>query len=260
MAQADLIDREALDALLALVPEDKRDEARPLYSRVHDSARSAVDTLAEQETALQRWHQQLRTWAGQKETEYQKRERELREAAARTGDPTPRPDPTKPAGGDPPAAHGVNMDEINQHVAGQFENFGRAVVGSVSETLRLQQRHAQLYKGEQIFDPEELFKHPLARTQGLTAAFEEIHKSRISEAAEAARTAAEERIRQDERQKVLAEQAARGSTNLPFPTPGEDDSAIGILERRNAEQKEVFGADAAAAFYAHKQRTGAWPA
>lgn len=258
MAQADLIDREALDALLALVPEDKRDEARPLYSRVHDSAASAVGTLKDQEAALQRWHSQLRDWAGQKETEYQRRERELAERRAAGGDPNPNPNP-KPAGGDPPA-HGVNMDEINQHVAGQFENFGRAVVGSVSETLRLQQRHAQLYKGEQIFDPEELFKHPLARTAGLTAAFEEIHKSRISEAAEAARTAAEERIRQDERQKVLAEQAARGSTNLPFPTPGEDDSAIGILERRNAEQKEVFGADAAAAFYAHKQRTGAWPA
>lgn len=257
---ADLIDREALDALLALVPEDQRDAARPLYSRVHDSARTAGESLAEQEQALQRWHAQLRTWAGQKETEYQKRERELAERRAAGGDPNPNPNPNpKPAGGDPPANGGLTQEQLDEYLNQRFEQFGRMVVGAGSEQTRLQQRHAALYKGAQIFDPEELYRHPLARTQGLTAAFEEIHKTKITEAAEAARKDAEERIRQDERQKVLAEQAARG-TNLPFPTPGEDDSAIGIIERRNAENKEAYGADAAAAFYAHKQRTGAWPA
>lgn len=239
--------RQALDDLLPLIPEDKREEARSKYSRAQDQMRStmtdATTELTETKERLEGWRRQLATWKSTTESQLQDRARQLEEKERALGTRQPAGDPP-PADTHPPVTtSGLTKAEI----APLFDEFGRAVVGATSEVFRLSHRHAQLYPG-QAFDPEVLFAHPLAKTQGLTAAFNELHKEKITAADQAAREAHEAAIRKDEREKAQAEWRA-ASTTLPFPTPGEDDSPFGHLARRQADNQERFGAEAASELF-----------
>lgn len=240
------IGKQFLDDVLALIPEDKREEARSRYSRAQDQFQStmtdATADLEQTRTKLEDWRRQLGTWKATSESELQRRERELAERERALGTrPATGSEPPPPA--DRPSATGLTKEDV----APLFDDFGRAVVGATSEVFRLSHRHAQLYPGQE-FNPEVLFAHPLAKTHGLTAAFHELHKDRIAAADQAAREAHEAQIRKDEREKVQAEMRATAST-LPFPTPGEDDSPFGHLARQNADNKERFGAEAASELF-----------
>lgn len=239
MAQPHEVGKQFLDDVLALIPEDKREEARSKYSRAQDSMQSTMaEQLAELEAKqarVEEWHGQLRTWKQTTEQTLSARDRALRERE------TPKP----PVAGDPPIVPvttptptGVDEDRL----ARTFDDFGKAVVGATSETFRLAHRHSQLFPGQE-FNPEVLFSHPLAKTHGLTAAFNELHKERITSAQAAATADAEAKVRADERQKVIAELGQ--NKTLPFPGPNEDDSPFGFLARRTADNQERFGAEAA---------------
>ncbi len=243
---ADLLEiaRQALDDLQALIPEDKREEARSKYSRAQDQMRTAMtDFTTQQDEAKQQlegWRTNLSTWKSQQEQALAEKARQLaeRERALGTKPPVTGDPPTVPSTGQ---ASGLTKDDL----APMFDNFGRAFVGATSEVFRLSQRHAQLYKGEQVFDPETLFAHPLAQTHGLSAAFNELHKEKIVAAQTAAQQDAEAKVRADERAKVIAEFGS--NKTMPFPGPGdEDNSPFGFMARKQADNQERFGAEAAA--------------
>jgi hypothetical protein len=235
------IARQALDDLQALIPEDKRAEAQSKYSRAQDQMRSAMtDLTAEQEEAKQQlegWRTNLSRWKGEQEQALTERARQIAEKERALGR-SPVTDPPVVPPGTPSA--GLSREDI----APLFDDFGRAVVGATSEVFRLQHRYSTLYPGQE-FNPETLFAHPLAKTHGLSAAFNELHKEKITASVAAQQEAAEKKIREDERQKVLAEFRGQ-STTLPFPGPGDDDSPFGMLQRRQADNQERFGAEAAA--------------
>jgi hypothetical protein len=262
--QADI--QASLDAIWGKLTPEQQEELRSEYSRTSDGIRTGLTTLEEQtrqlqeqQAALNQWRGQLRNWAHTKETEIQTREAEL---ARRAADPT-RPATPPPNGGSPaapgqePAGQPGNLerDEFGR----VLQTFGRDVMATSSELFRLHTRHQQLYGNERVFDPDELYRHPQVMEIGLSRAFEDIHKDRIKAANEKAAADAEAKIRADERQKVIAEQGS--SKTLPFPTPGEDDSPMGILQRRQqGEEKEAFGVEAAVAEYRRMRAGSGLPA
>lgn len=258
LSELNEIGKQALDGLLALIPEDQREAARSQYSRAQDQMRTALTDVTGQIEAEKRelgnWRTNLEGWARGKEDEFTTRERALK--AKET---------TQPSGGTPPTGQPpTNQPPTNQPPAGQYltreemasamDDFGRNVVGAHAEILGLQHRHAQLYGGSQPFNLVELVSHPVAKTRGMTAAFEELHKERIAAVASDAQKKHDDQIRAEERQKVLQEM---GSANrMPFPITGEDDSPLAIIARRNADNTEQYGAQAATDFYRQNVANG----
>lgn len=235
-----------LDKVFAALPEDKREEYRSEYSRAQDQFQSAVtnqaEDLEEQRQKLEAWRQQLHGWKQTTESQLAAKARALQQQP-----PVPQPNP----GEAPPVAQPATSPPngvTEERLAEMFDHFGRSFVGVTDEVLGLMYQHQQLYPGQRL-DTLQLYAHPLAKTQGLSAAYQEIHKEKITAAATAAREAAEAKIREDERAKVLAEVTAKGNGVLPFPTPGDDTSAMGLLAARSGDQNGQYGADAAAALF-----------
>ncbi len=236
------IGKQFLDDVLALIPEDKREEARSKYSRAQDTFQStmtaATSELEAQREGIETWRGNLSRWKQEQEQRLIERERAI--ATKERQPAAPVADPALPPAGTPPAVGGLSRDDI----APLFDDFGRAVVGATSEVFRLSHRYAQLYPGQE-FNPETLFAHPLAKTAGLSAAFNELHKEKITAAQAAAQADAEAKVRADERAKVIAEFGS--NKTLPFPGPGdEDNSPFGYMARKQADNQERFGAEAAA--------------
>jgi hypothetical protein len=242
-----------LDKALAALPEEKRTELQSEYNRTQDLMQSTLQSFVAQEVqtkfdtekaALEDWRTKLRTWQATTAQTLEERERALRE---KEGQLTTKPTGTEPPVV-PPTAGTIPADVVTKDDLARFtDSFGTAVVGATSEVFRLGQRHAALYGGAEIFDPETLFAHPLAKTQGLSAAFNELHKEKIAAASQQQREAAEKRIRDDERARVIAEFGQ--NKTLPFPGPGDDDSPFAILAKRQNDNQERFGAEAASEFF-----------
>ncbi len=260
------IGQQFLDSVLALIPEDKREEARSAYSRSQNEFQTAMnDELAPLETQRQQveaWHGQLRTWSSGREAELARREAAI---AARERGGNPNPNPANPA--DPPRqgmqtpAQTFTLEEVNRIVDEKLstglDRFGKVLVPAVSESMSLQQRHNTLYGGTKPFVLEELFRHPriVAGEQGFTLshAFEDLNKDRIAEVTTQQRTDAENKIRADERQKVLAEVGS--NKTMPFPTPGDDDSPFGLMQKQQ-QTGEEFGAAAATRLFNEMRASG----
>lgn len=263
MADLKQVTKDYFDSVLNLIPEDQREQARSLYNRAQDQAQEAADALAANQASLQDWHGNLLRWSKQRETELAEREtslngRERQPSPTRTAEPPIRP--TASAAATPVIPENVvTRDQLNEILNGAFDQFGRQIVGVDGETLDLMQQHARLYhdQPDKRFNSVELFAHPLAKTHGLTAAFNEIHKERIEQRRAAVQAEHDEKMRLEGEQRVLAKMGT--SKVLPYPAAGEDDSAIGIIERRNADSKEKFGAEAATDFYRQWKSTGVMP-
>ncbi len=242
MATALEVTKEFLDSVLALVPADKQDEVRSKYSTAQDAIRNDLGSVASRQAELQAeaerltaWRAQLKGWATTKETEFQTREAQL------TTNPQPKTDPpvVKPGVGDPTDLLATVRQEMNLR--------DNNAVAFVADTIRVQQKHFQLYGATKPFALEEVLQHPKVAEIGIEAAYNDIHRAQIDKVANDAAAAREAEIRKDERAKAVAEFG--NNKTVPFPVPGEDDSPMGVLERRTTGDGGQYGVQAAVDAY-----------
>lgn len=204
------------------------------YSSQSDALREQQEEILRQKQALDTWREQLRTWAATKEQELAARVKDPIKPAA--SDPPPTKDPMK----DPTAITGVSKDEV----FALAETLGKNTVSFVTELFQLQADHARMFPGD-TFDPAVLLSHPHVKEVGLRGAYTDVFKEKLTAKATADAAAKEAQIRQDERQKVLAEV---GTTKvMPFPIPGGDTSPLAVLEGGKT-QPDDYSQDAVLAF------------
>lgn len=176
--------------------------AQSEFSRLADDLRTKQEALAQQQAAVAAEQERLNgihtsqlDWfeANQAALEEYKRLK-----ASGTPSPTPTPSPTV----------GLTDAEYQERQAAERAAF----LGFQRDENALLRRHFATF-GE-ILDLDPLLHHPQIREQGLLGVYTLVHKDRLDQHAAATAKAAEEKIRAEERAKVLAEQAS-----MPYPTP-----------------------------------------
>lgn len=156
-----------------------------------------TSALSEKETKLDTWHQQLSGWGAENQ--------ELialgKKAKAGTTVIPPTTTTTPPAG--------LTEEQFNQQIANERSAF----VGFSLEQNQVQKRHFDTFG--QMLDIEPLLRHPSIKDVGIKGVYELVHKDALAAKATELATAAENRIRADERAKVLA-----SSATMPYPIQG----------------------------------------
>lgn len=143
-------------------------------------------------------------------------------------------------GGSPTVATGITQDQLNEALI----NERAAVLGFERDRSILQKRHFDTF-GEWL-DTAALLTHPQVGTVGLVGAYDIVYKDRLAKHVTDTATAAEAKIRADERAKVQGEMAA-----MPYPmSPGP--SSGSPLDALTAKTDTVV--DAATAHYQRLQQ------
>lgn len=192
-------------------------EAQALLARIGNGTLRQSDysrgmnELKAQEAKLQKWSNDLKVW---------KTEADAQLAAGMAGSPdggggTPAPAPTAgtpgPTGLTEEDARRLLGTELNQREA-YFASF-------VSDSMLLAQRHQMDFN--EPLNIQALLQHPQVATLGLQGVYAEVHKEKIA-ARDAKKQADErERIKNEVRQELLAEQGS----GLPYPIPSGSDGS-----------------------------------
>lgn len=236
------------DGTLALEDFTRQSDALRTQAADLDTRKTQLD---EREDGLQNWHERLSTWYGANKTL-------LDSVRAGGGTPNPanpnpaNPNPANPANPTPanPATPAAFTEAAyNDRIRGEREAF----LGFQRDQNQITREH--FAKFGEIVDLESLLAHPRIGDVGLVGVYELVHKDRLDKWKTDAAKAAEDKIRQDERQKVLAQQA-----QMPYPTPtgpgsgspldaikpsaadGLVDSAVAEYNRLQAERNAGTGA------------------
>lgn len=163
-----------------------------------------LDTRAgelDQRTAgLEDWHGRLTTWHTENRDALADAKR-LREGGKVGAD-------GKPIAAAAAAPAGLTEAQFTERIGGE-----RAAFLGFSRDQNLLTREHYAKFGE-IVDLEPLLRHPKIAEVGLLGVYELVHKERLDKHKTDTEKAAEEKIRADERQKVLASQAS-----MPYPLP-----------------------------------------
>lgn len=172
------------------------------YTRLQDELRAqkeALDAraaeLQQRDEGLTQYHEQLTDWYS--------RNKPIVEAALKG----------KPAGGDPPKTpetppSGFTEKDFEERMAAERA----AYLGYDRDKSQITREHYNRFK--EIVDIDPLLHHPKIREVGLLGVYELVHKDRLEKYEADRKAEAEAKIRADERQKTLAEQAS-----MPYPTP-----------------------------------------
>lgn len=181
--------------------------AQAEFSRLSDDLRTQQETLvrsrAEVEAEQQRLngiHDAQLQWFEANSAALEEYQR-MRASGTPTPTPTPTPSPT-------PAPAGFTEEHFNERIAAERAAF----LGFQRDENALLREHFSRF--QEVLDLEPLLQHPQIRELGLKGAYQLVHKDRLAQHATAAAAAVEEKIRADERAKVLASQAS-----MPYPSP-----------------------------------------
>lgn len=218
-----------LAGVLAKLPEGLRGEATKVFedatlqaeigtgvlaqselSRQLDDLRTKTDELNtkkteldEREQSLTAWHEQLTGWHATNKTALDEYNRLKKEGKLPGGGGNPDPNANRSV------AEGTLTEE---KLAEQIKMQNAAFLGFEVDRSRILREHFQRFN--EIVDVEPLLRHPQIKEVGLVGVYELVHADRLKKHKEDAEKAAEERIRADERQKVLA-----ANQQMPYPTP-----------------------------------------
>lgn len=179
------------------------------HSREMNELGSAKTAAAAAEAAAQALYESNKTWWDQKQTEIQELDR-LR-AAGKTGvvDPTLA---TKP--------------EPKYITAEQLAETERGAVAFFNDLNTLSMRHFQQF-GE-VLDTQALLSDKRVQQIGILGVYNDKHKPQLDARAAKIAQDAEDKIRLDERTKVLA---ATASQHHPYPVRGNEPSTLDRFER-----------------------------
>lgn len=119
-------------------------------------------------------------------------------------------------------------------IAKEFDQFSRDAAGFVSDMNRLSLQHYIDFK--EVLDDRALMADPRISKIGLNGVYNEVYKEKLTAKSAAATKAAEDAIRLDERNKVMA---AQNGQHIPYPTRGNETSTLDGLEA--APGKPVVG-------------------
>lgn len=183
------------------------------HSREMNELGSARTALAAKEAEAQALYDSNKAWFDQKQAELAELD-QLRQRVA-GGQPTP---PVKE-----PTTPDVMTKDLFEKAMADTE---RGAVAFMTDLNRLSLEHFQRF-GE-ILDTETLLRNPKVQQVGLRGIYGEVFKPRLDELAAKARQEAEDKIRLDERTKVLQAQA---SQHHPYPVRGNEPSTLDALER-----------------------------
>lgn len=198
--------------------------------------RTAAQTAEEQAKAL---YEQNKAWFDQKQKDLQELD-QLRQRVS-TGVVTP------PVA-DPADPKLVTAEDLAKTLA----ETERGAVAFFNDLNRLSLEHYQRF-GE-ILDTEALLTDKRVQQLGLRGVYTERYKPQLDALVEKQRKEAEDKIRADERTKVLAE---RASTQHPYPVRGNEPSTLDALERPGqAPQAKTVDDMAAEYVRLTAQRTG----
>lgn len=162
--------------------------------------RTRTEALDARETGLQEWHQTLTTWHTQNKDALADYKR-IKGTAPAPGTPNP-----APSSGTPPA--GLTDDQLNERIVTERAGF----LGFQRDQNQITRDH--FAKFAEIVDLEPLLRHPKVGEIGLLGVYDLVHKERLDKWKTDSDKAAEERIRADERQKVL-----QGQAQMPYLAP-----------------------------------------
>lgn len=214
--------REFLTSVLQKVPEAQRADAQALVNQIlasdvllgeietgvarHQEYSSGMDANRAEKARLQAHRQELVAWADTKEAELEARNAALTEREKTLEKPTlqtPAIDETKV----------VSVDKYTRDMQTAEANF----VGFVSEMTTIATRHLKQFN--EVLDTKPILQHPKVRELGIDGVYQLLHKEQLDAANAAATAAAEKKIRDDERAKVMAE-VGKSASNLPYPVTG----------------------------------------
>lgn len=191
--------------------------------------------LDDRETRLTTWHDQLTTWYGEK-----KDLMEIGAEAKKAGFDPKNPNANAGKGGKVELpANVVTEDKLNEIIAGERSSF----LGFSLEQNQLMKRHYETFG--KLLDVEPLLRHPEIKNRGLAGVYEIVHKDALEAKATNDQKAAEDKIRADERAKVLA----GNQMPYPLPTGAGSGSPLDALETKG----NAPVVDAAVAEYARLQ-------
>lgn len=214
--------------------------AQSELSRKLDDLRTQQQALETQRTQLQAEDERLQTWHTQLTDWKAANDEALAWAKAhRTGNGNG----GTPKAGDKGAAPttGITAEQLTETL--QAERAG--YLGYERDRSKITREH--FAKFNEIVDVEPLLTHPRIAELGLIGVYQLIHKDRLEKYDTDKRAADEERIRADERTKVLAQQA-----QMPYPTPTGAGSGSPLDALQPSKADSVV--DAATAHYQRLQQ------
>lgn len=200
--------------------------------------RAAVEAREKEATEL---YDSNKAWFDQKEKDLQELDRLRKQVGSGGGN-----------GNNPPANPDPNAPKVV--TAEDLAATERGAVAFFTELQALTLQHFQQF-GE-VLDTQQLLQDKRVQQIGLRGVYGDLHKDKITARAEAAKKAEEDKIRADERQKVLAEGAR---SHHPYPVRGNEPSTLDALETPGTNRPAVRTVDEMAAEYARLSaaRTGA---
>jgi len=162
-----------------------------------------AEQIAQRDEELSGWHQQLTTWYGANKDLVEEANN-----ARRTGYRPAAGTPYTPANGNAAAPPGLTSEVLEERISQERAGF----LGFQRDQNLLQREHFGAF-GE-ILDIDPLLTHPRVAELGLRGVYGLIHKDRLEAHKTKLAQEAEEKIRLDERSKILAQQA-----QLPYVAP-----------------------------------------
>lgn len=211
--------------------------AQEELSRQLDTLKAKQEELDDLKGQLDQRDQQLTTYHGDLTKWYDTNKDALEEyKTLKAGGKVPPKEPGKEA---PPA--GLTPEQLDERIKLEQAGF----LGFTRDKDKLAREH--FAKFNEFLDIEPLLLHPEVGKIGLIGVYQLTHKDRLEKHAADAQKAAEDKIRADERQKVLAEQA-----QMPYNLP----TGVGSgspLDALTADKKSDSLVDAATAHYQRLQ-------
>lgn len=183
------------------------------YSRSMNELGTQRQTLQTKEAEAQALYDSNRLWFEQKQADLAELDR-LRQGIVKPANGAP--DPAKPA--DP---NYLTKEAFTSALA----ETERGAVAFFNDLNTLSLQHYQQF-GE-ILDTNRLLTDKRVQQLGLRGVYADLHKPQLDERAARIRQEAEDKIRLDERTKVLASQA---SQHHPYPIRGNEPSTLDALE------------------------------
>lgn len=172
-----------------------------------------VADLTTKETKLDEWYQNLTTW-GETNKELIALGRQAKEGKI------PPPDLSKA-----PAASGLTEEKLGEIIAQERS----AMLGFTTESDQLRRQHFDTFGT--YLDITPLLSHPEIRSVGLKGVYGLVHKDALAAKDTEKQTAHDDKIRAEERAKILA-----SSANVPYPIGGSihaDTSPLSALKPVN---------------------------
>ena len=192
--------------------------------------RTAAERAAADATAL---YEQNKAWWDQKQKDLQELDQLRQRVAAGNGTGTGTGTDTEPKL--------VTAEDLAKTLA----DTERGAVAFFNDLNRLSLEHFQRF-GE-VLNTDALLQDKRVQQLGLRGVYAEQHKTQLEERAAAERKAAEDKIRADERTKVLAESASRF---IPQTGRGEPSTLDALEATRSGQAPQVRSIDEMAAEYA----------